>query len=63
VAVPVAAPASCEQLRAEVDQVICAATPEPFLAVGQWYRDFAQTTDEEVRDLLERAADSQRHAA
>src|SRR5690242_14518154 len=40
VAVPVAALLSCETLRAEVDELICAATPEPFWAVGQWYRDF-----------------------
>jgi len=58
VAVPVAAPQTCEQLRAEVDEMICAATPEPFLAVGQWYRDFSQTSDDEVRELLERAAES-----
>jgi predicted phosphoribosyltransferase len=48
----VAAPATCEQLRDEVDEVICARTPEPFRAVGQWYEDFAQTTDEEVSRLL-----------
>jgi putative phosphoribosyl transferase len=52
VAVPVAAQATCEVLGAEVDQVICAATPEPFFAVGQWYEQFTQTTDEEVRELL-----------
>jgi len=56
IAVPVAAPATCAELESEVDQVICAVTPEPFLAVGQWYRDFSQTSDEEVRDLLRRAA-------
>ena len=55
VAVPVAAAATCEEIRAEVDQVVCAATPEPFYAVGQWYRQFSQTTDEEVHDLLNRA--------
>src|SRR5258705_5525477 len=54
VAVPTAAPETCEELRAEVDEVICAVTPEPFHAVGVWYRDFSQTTDEEVRDLLAR---------
>lgn len=54
VAVPVAAPETCEALRAEVDEVICALTPEPFLAVGFWYEDFAQTADDEVRDLLAR---------
>jgi putative phosphoribosyl transferase len=55
VAVPVAARATCEEFEAEVDQIICAVTPEPFWAVGQWYKDFSQTTDEEVRDLLRRA--------
>jgi predicted phosphoribosyltransferase len=52
VAVPVAAPDTCELLKAYVDEVVCAATPEPFYAVGLWYRDFSQTTDEEVRELL-----------
>jgi predicted phosphoribosyltransferase len=52
VAVPVAAESTCEQLRSEVDQVICATTPQPFFAVGMFYRNFAQTTDEEVRTLL-----------
>jgi predicted phosphoribosyltransferase len=52
VAVPVAAPGTCEQFRAEVDEVVCARTPEPFHAVGEWYEDFSQTTDEEVRQLL-----------
>src|SRR5947207_2663605 len=55
VAVPVASPETCDELRAEVDEVVCAVTPEPFYAVGLWYRDFSQTTDEEVRALLERA--------
>jgi erythromycin esterase-like protein/predicted phosphoribosyltransferase len=54
VAVPTASPETCEALRAEVDEVICAITPEPFHAVGLWYEDFSQTTDEEVRDLLAR---------
>jgi predicted phosphoribosyltransferase len=52
VAVPVAPPETCESLKAQVDDVVCAVTPEPFRAVGLWYRDFSQTTDEEVRDLL-----------
>jgi predicted phosphoribosyltransferase len=39
-------------LRSQADEVVCAITPEPFHAVGLWYEDFAQTTDEEVRDLL-----------
>jgi len=55
VAVPVASPDACEEFREHVDQVICAETPEPFQAVGVWYEDFSQTSDEEVRDLLERA--------
>jgi putative phosphoribosyl transferase len=55
VAVPVAAPETCEEFRGEVDEIVCGRTPEPFQAVGLWYDDFSQTTDEEVRDLLERA--------
>ena len=55
VAVPVAALETCAEFRNEVDEVICAATPEPFVAVGAWYADFSQTSDEEVRKLLERA--------
>jgi len=55
VAVPIAAPSTCEEFRSEVDEVICARTPDPFYAVGYWYEDFTQTTDEEVRDLLGRA--------
>ena len=56
VSVPVAAASTCDDLRGEVDQVVCAFTPEPFYAVGLWYEDFAQTTDEEVRRLLEQSA-------
>lgn len=55
VAVPVAAPETCDEFRSEVDDIICAITPEPFHAVGLWYEHFAQTTDEEVKELLERA--------
>jgi len=55
VAVPVAAKSNCDQLRSEGLEVICPNTPEPFLAVGQWYRDFSQTSDDEVRELLDRA--------
>lgn len=55
VAVPVAPPSTCEVLRAEADEVVCARTPEPFYAVGQWYKVFDQTTDEQVRDLYERS--------
>jgi predicted phosphoribosyltransferase len=56
VAVPVAARDTCDELRSKVDHIVCAAMPEPFYAVGRWYEDFSETTDEEVRDLLERAA-------
>jgi putative phosphoribosyl transferase len=52
VAVPVAAAETCDDLRAEVDSVVCAITPEPFYAVGLWYDEFEQTSDEEVRELL-----------
>src|SRR6266542_1162790 len=55
VAVPVAASQTCDDLRGEVDEVVCGFTPEPFYAVGLWYEDFSQTTDEEVRELLARA--------
>ncbi|HEY2931926.1 MAG TPA: phosphoribosyltransferase [Acidobacteriota bacterium] len=55
VAVPVAPRSVREEFVREVDEVVCAETPEPFHAVGNWYRDFAQTTDKEVRELLERA--------
>ena len=55
VAVPVAAPSTCEELRAEVDEIVCAQTPEPFYGVGYWYEDFSQTSDEEVHDLLSQA--------
>jgi putative phosphoribosyl transferase len=55
VAVPVASRATCDQLREEGNEVVCATTPEPFFAVGQWYKDFSQTSDEEVRELLERS--------
>src|SRR5439155_269060 len=48
VAVPTAAPETCQELQAEADEVICAVTPEPFYAVGQWYEDFDQTSDTEV---------------
>jgi len=54
VAVPVAPPETCAELEAEADRVVCAVTPEPFYAVGAWYRDFSQTSDDEVRELLRR---------
>jgi predicted phosphoribosyltransferase len=56
VAVPTAAAETCDALRPLVDEVVCLVTPEPFLAVGFWYDDFSQTTDDEVRALLERGA-------
>jgi predicted phosphoribosyltransferase/dienelactone hydrolase len=55
VAVPIGAPQTCDAFRDQVDDVVCAITPEPFHAVGLWYDDFSQTSDEEVRDLLRRA--------
>jgi predicted phosphoribosyltransferase len=56
VAVPTASPEACEALKQEADEVICAVTPQPFHAVGLWYEEFTQTTDEEVRELLARSA-------
>jgi predicted phosphoribosyltransferase len=57
VAVPVAARDTCRDFEGIADEIVCVRTPEPFSAVGLWYRDFSQTTDEEVRELLdERAA-------
>lgn len=56
VAVPVAAPETCDEFREIVDDVVCVQTPEHFQAVGLWYDDFSQTTDEEVRDLLHELA-------
>lgn len=55
VAVPVGAAETCEELARLVDEMVCAETPEPFWAVGNWYEDFSQTSDEEVHLLLERA--------
>lgn len=55
VAVPVAAADTCRKLRAEADEIVCLRTPEPFYAVGLWYEDFTQTTDEEVIRLLDEA--------
>lgn len=64
VAVPVASGFTCDNLRRSgvVDAVICATTPEPFYAVGQWYERFEQTSDEEVHQLLRRSA-NEKHAA
>ncbi len=55
VAVPTAPPETCESFEPIVDEVVCLITPTPFAAVGYWYEDFSQTTDEEVRELLDRA--------
>jgi predicted phosphoribosyltransferase len=56
VAVPVGAIETCQSLRLEADEVVCAAAPEDFQAVSLWYDEFTQTTDQEVRGLLEAAA-------
>ncbi len=55
-AVPVAPPQTMQRLRHEADEVVALATPEPFFAVGEWYRRFDQTSDEEVVEALRRAA-------
>ena len=52
-AAPVGAPETCARLRRHADRVVCAATPSDLRAVGEWYDDFTQTTDEEVRQLIE----------
>jgi putative phosphoribosyl transferase len=62
VAVPVSSPETCEEFRSEVDEIVCAVTPENFQGVGLWYEDFSQTSDEEVRELLKRAVQQQQHA-
>jgi len=54
VAVPVGAPSTCDDMRDVADDVVCLRTPEPFVAVGLWYRDFRETSDAEVRELLGR---------
>lgn len=61
VAVPTAAPETCEQFEQRVDRIVCAETPQPFFGVGFWYENFTQTTDDEVRALLE-AAEQMPHA-
>ena len=60
IAVPVAAKDTCEELKRHADAVVCLMTPFDFAAVGQWYRRFEQTSDDEVRLLLERAAEVNR---
>jgi predicted phosphoribosyltransferase len=59
VAVPAGSPETCDEFRDEVDEIVCAITPEPFYAVGLWYEDFSQTTDDEVRELLAAAQQQQ----
>jgi predicted phosphoribosyltransferase len=56
VAVPVGAPDTCEEFADVTDETVCARTPEPFFGVGEWYLDFSQTTDDEVRALLQEHA-------
>jgi len=56
VAVPTASRSTCAEFRNVADDCVCAMTPEPFRAVGLWYEDFSQTSDEEVCELLEHAA-------
>jgi len=55
VAVPVASSQACARLKSEADECICLAMPDPFFAVGQWYNDFQQVTDDEVREILKRS--------
>ncbi|WP_332674648.1 phosphoribosyltransferase [Aromatoleum sp.] len=62
VAVPVGAPDSCRRIEDDADEVVCLARPDPFQAVGLWYRDFPQTSDDEVRDLLDKAESFGRRA-
>jgi predicted phosphoribosyltransferase len=59
VAVPVASAETCDEFRADVDEIVCALTPSPFHAVGLWYDDFSQTSDEEVRELLRDSSDDE----
>jgi len=61
VAVPVGARETCEEFEGEADEAICAREPEPFHAVGLWYEDFSQTSDEEVRELLTRGEAARAH--
>ncbi len=58
IGVPTAAPPTCRSFEDEVDEVICAITPQPFMGVGAWYENFSQTTDDDVRDILENAEET-----
>lgn len=60
VAVPIGSADTCDQMRREADEVVCAMTPDPFYSVGAWYSDFIQVTDEEARELLDHAAHERR---
>src|SRR5436309_4086154 len=62
VAVPVGPPDTCRELEQEADEMICLSTPEFFQAVGQYYEDFSQTSDEDVRELLASAAEERSDA-
>jgi predicted phosphoribosyltransferase len=55
IAVPTAAPETCDAFKFEVDEIVCTITPQPFEGVGRWYEDFTQITDEQVRTFLEEA--------
>jgi predicted phosphoribosyltransferase len=57
VAVPTSSPETCEEFRALVDEVHCVSTPVNFSAVGQWYKDFSQTSDEEVQAIMRQSRD------
>jgi predicted phosphoribosyltransferase len=63
VAVPVGPPDTCKEFEDVADEVVCASAPEFFQAVGQYYEDFSQTSDDEVRDLLARAAEDRSASA
>jgi putative phosphoribosyl transferase len=65
VAVPAGSRETCDEFRAEVDEIVCGIMPDPFYAVGLWYDDFSQVTDDEVRDILAaaRQPESMRHSA
>ena len=63
VAVPVSSRETCDEFRREVDEIVCAFTPQHFQGVGLWYEDFSQTSDEEVRELLKRATHQKRQVA
>jgi predicted phosphoribosyltransferase len=62
VAVPVAAPQACAEFQTDVDEIVCAMTPDPFEAVGLWYEDFSQTSDAEVQEILREAGSGQRES-